>query len=410
VSWWKVAGAPTLGAQMASRRNGLGFIRLVLALTVLVAHAWTIGFAWPGLGALGVGTSGQANSLAIYGFFIISGFLITASGMKSGPATFAWRRFLRIFPGFWMCLIVTAFVLAPLASWREGRGLGAVWQATPGPVSYVWTNWFTSMDQFGIGSLLTGLPYGRASGGSVFDGSLWSLKYELTCYLVIGVLAVTGVLSRQRRVVVGLTAVFYATIVVGFVLTVSTMPRPVFPGAVGPFPLVGSFNVNQSVYLGFVFLLGALLRLYQDRIPMSGVLAALSAVVVVVSLWWEGFVVVGVPAYGYLLFYVAVAMPRRLQQVGRKRDYSYGVFLYAFPVEQMVTLFGGARWGLIAFIAISTAISLALAALSWHLVERPAMSLKNRTVRVPVWLRQRRPRAEQTAAVEDSRQDERTGV
>jgi peptidoglycan/LPS O-acetylase OafA/YrhL len=385
---------PSLEERFLPRSNGLGLIRLVLAFSVLLAHAWTLGFAWPGLGPLGTTTQGQANSLTVFGFFVVSGYLITSSGLSSRPERFAWHRFawhrlLRIMPGYWVCLLVTALVAAPLVAWYEGVGIAALWAGPGGSLHYLWTNSFTSMDQFGIADLLADTPYGRIVGGSVFDGSLWSLKYELACYILVGVLAAVGVLRRSPWLVLGLTAIFYLTLVIGFLVATPELVRPQFPGAVGPIPPLGYFNVNQSVYLGFMFLLGACIRLYQHRLPMHGAFAFAALVLLVLSLSVGGYVVVGMPAYAYLLMYLAIATPAWLHVVGRHRDYSYGVYLYSFPVEQVVALFGGTRWGLLPYILLCAGITLGLAMLSWHLVERPAMRLKNRSIG---WPRRRAPR------------------
>ena len=98
------------------RDNGLNFIRLFLAILVIVSHAYPIGGFGPDpvLGDLGVG------SLAVGGFFAISGYLITKSRFRTGFRRFAVRRALRIFPGYWACLIFTAFVAAGIAGIVRG--------------------------------------------------------------------------------------------------------------------------------------------------------------------------------------------------------------------------------------------------------------------------------------------------
>ncbi|HKT05869.1 MAG TPA: acyltransferase [Rugosimonospora sp.] len=370
-------GVPTLEERFQPRDNALGLLRLVFALMVLVAHTWPLGFAWPGLGWLGVATQGRANELALYGFFLLSGYLITGSGLTTTVRVFARHRFLRIFPGYWACLLLTVGVFAPVTAWYEHAGTDWIW-GHRGALGYLWTNLFASMEQYGIGDLLTTVPYRRVSGGSVFDGSLWSLKYELACYLVVAVLAGTGLLRRRPWVVPAVAVAYYLVIAVGFLAGLPSRARPVFAGAVGPFPLLGSFNVNQVVYLAFVFFLGASIRLYGRRLPMHGAIAAACVVALGVSVFLGGSDLIGLPAFAYLVFYLAVAAPRRLHRVGRRHDYSYGIYLYSFPVTQLAALVGANRWGLGLFVLVVVAATLALAIPSWHLIERPAMRRKDR--------------------------------
>jgi peptidoglycan/LPS O-acetylase OafA/YrhL len=277
--------------------------------------------------------------------------------------------------------------MAPAVSLYERHSLRGLWNNPQGPWQYVASNWFTGIQQFGISGLLSTTPYGRRGiGGSAFDGSLWSLPYELSCYVVIGILAVTAILRRAPRIVLLLTLITYGFIVSDLVGQAGWTPRPVDRGLVGPIPGVGSVNVQLLVYLGFLFLLGSVAQLYKDRLPMHPALAAMAAAAVLLSALFGGFFVIGLPCYAYVLLWAACVLPRALHGIGRRHDYSYGVYIYAFPVQQIVALVGGVRYGVFGFILLSAFGTAACAVLSWHLVERPAMSLKDwaPTLRQPV--------------------------
>src|SRR5947209_465064 len=107
-------GDPRPSSLSAALRGGnsLNAIRLVLAALVLVSHSWPLlGLPEP------TPVFGETlGSVAVAGFFAISGYLITGSRMKIGIVRFAWHRALRIYPGYWVVLVVTAFVLAPIVS------------------------------------------------------------------------------------------------------------------------------------------------------------------------------------------------------------------------------------------------------------------------------------------------------
>jgi peptidoglycan/LPS O-acetylase OafA/YrhL len=372
----------TLAERYDPRSNAFGLLRLLLAMGVLVAHSQTVGFAQPPLGL--TVTRGQIDlgSVAVKGFFLISGFLVTGSALRISWPRFGWHRLLRIMPAYWVCLVVTAFVFAPFVAYLERGTIHGIWHHPESPFRYVWFNAFLSMDQYRIGGLLTTTPFGRYAGGpSAFDGSLWSLRYEAACYVLIALLSVLAVLRRARWAVLFLTLCTVGLAVRDVVVTGQWAFHPVGHPELRPFPMVGAFTFDQVQYLLVMFLLGACAYLYRERIPMNGLLAAAAAAVFVVTLTTGGFLSLGLLAYAYLLLYAALALPRKLHRIGVDRDYSYGIYIYAFPMQQILGLLGATRFGPVAYLALTVLMTAILAALSWHLVERPAMSLKG--ARVP---------------------------
>ncbi len=369
---------PSLADRFNGRANSINFLRIMLALSVLVSHSWPLGLGHGDLGERETWGQSDVGTLSVYGFFLLSGFLITGSALRFSLPRYFWHRALRILPGFWVCLIVTAFVAAPAAALYEHGNLDGFISHPQGPLQYLKNNWFLSMSQYTISGLLNDVPYSHASGGA-FDGSLWSLKYEVLCYGVVALLALTAALSRARRVVLLLTAGAYWIILEDFLRANGVRTQPAGHGGLGPYPLVGQFSQQLLIYLLFFFMLGAVAKLYADRIPMHAAIAAAAVIAFLVSLRFGGFYPVGTVAWAYLVMYLSVALPRWFQKVGRRRDYSYGIYIYAFPVQQLVSMTVGLRYSLAGYIAISAAGTIVLAALSWHLVERPAMSLKDWT-------------------------------
>lgn len=371
---------PTLADRYDGRANSINFLRLVLAFAVLLSHSWPLGLGRPNLGLRETYGQTDVGTLAVYGFFVLSGFLITGSALRVTVRRYLWHRGLRILPGFWVCLIVTAFVAAPVVALDEQGSLRGLWSHPQGPWQYLQANWLLGMRQYPIGGLLSDVPYTGRAGGA-FDGSLWSLKYEVACYLLVALLAVGAALVRAKRIVLLLATAGYWVIVEDFVRGDGWRSLPPSHGPLGPYPLVGTFDQQLLIYLLFLFALGAVARLYAHRLPIHLALATLAAVTLALSMRYGGFYLVGLPAWAYLVMYAAVALPRWLQRVGRRRDYSYGVYIYAFPVQQMVALFVGVRYGLAGYLALSVLGTTVLAVLSWHLVERPAMALKDWTPR-----------------------------
>jgi peptidoglycan/LPS O-acetylase OafA/YrhL len=161
------------------RPNGITALRFFLAAAVVVFHAWPLGGF--GLDPVQVLTNGQARnggSIAIMAFFGLSGYLLVQSRQRSNPVKFAWRRALRIFPGYWISIIATAFVVGPwyLAfAWFPGPGVGA----------------------------------------SV-NASLWTLFPEMICYAVLAMIPVRALVVVVPGLLVGLALVSMQVLPMGF--------------------------------------------------------------------------------------------------------------------------------------------------------------------------------------------------
>ncbi|WP_441245638.1 acyltransferase family protein [Kitasatospora sp. McL0602] len=371
-----MAGART-GAESLpsawSARNGFGALRLALALAVIASHAMPLGFGRPNLGTAATHGQTDVGTLAVCGFFVLSGLLITRSGRRLGFWRFLWHRALRILPGLWCCLLVTALVVAPLLALHEGQDVTAWWSRPDGPWSYLAANWAVTVHQYGIGGLLAHVRY-----PGPFDGSLWSLRYELLAYLVVGLLAVAGVFRRARWVVV-------AAALTGFVVLARAaapydlLRAPTYAthgGTAFTLPVFGVGSTNLLVPLFLMFALGALAELYRERLPISGPAAGVALVLLLGSLRVGGFTLLGLPALAYLLVWCAMRMPGALRGVGARHDYSYGLYIYAFVAQQVLAEFGVNRWGYVPYVALSVVGAFSAAVLSWHLVEAPALRLK----------------------------------
>ena len=361
----------TLETAFSGRDNAFNLIRLFLALAVLFGHSRILGYnvhANPGNIPIDIG------GLAVSSFFALSGFLISR---RSSLLRYTWHRVLRIYPGLWVCLIVTAFVAAPL-NWLKVHGtLDGFFSAPNGPFDYVLNNWTTEMGQYAVSGMPDGVPYKFA-----FDGSLWTLKYELTCYFIVGILAVVGVLRRARVLVLLSTLALWAVIVYDN-LHDHTRIGPLVDGRATPdLPIFGSYTLFYAVMFGMFFAFGTLADLYHKIIPVNDVLGVASGVIVLIAMYLHLDVLgAAAPAMVYLLLWLSIRLPKPLRKIGLRNDYSYGVYIYAFVVQQVLAAYGVPKYGLLVYLLSSIALTLMVAAVSWHLVEKPAMRLKHWTPR-----------------------------
>ena len=371
-----VAGAPehstrvkyrTIGRSFSPRHNSLNFIRLVLATTVMVDHA-------VGLGGFKNDPFAQFGPLAVYSFFGISGYLIAASAAHNTVGRYLWQRVLRIFPAFWLCLFLTAFLFGLLAWAKQNPhcGVSCYLRAPLGPFDYVRQNLWLRIDQQAIANTLRGVPFGPA-----WNGSLWSLFYEFVCYLMLALFALSGLL-RHRWIVAILAAAAWGT---ELIITWN----PTFNAQVTIF---NATDATRFLQLVPIFLAGTLLYLYRDTIPDSFWLAAACAIVVALSFVIPldgrnrefGLTLTNVfaPALAYLMIWLGIHLP--FHKVGTRNDYSYGIYIYGYPVTQLLAVWGVYRWGVVGYTSSVVLLTSLFAVGSWWLIEKNALRLRK------IWL------------------------
>ncbi|MDN3226199.1 acyltransferase [Kocuria rhizophila] len=333
----------TLGDGLGNHDNALNFVRLVLAVVVIIVHAAPLGgfpdLPWHFL-----------SGTAVNGFFAISGFLIAGSSVQTSLTAFVWRRLLRIFPAYWTTLVLTAFVVAPVAGavgherWDGGSA-----------VSYVVDNAALRIHQWHIEDLLHDVPYPE-----VWNGSLWSLEYEGLAYIVAGLLL--GVAAVRRRPLPWLAALL---------LTVLCLQVLAF-GALD----IASSHYRLGLRLAGFFLAGMVLWAARHRVRVTWWLAVPAVVVVCAGRWMAepwGWTLTALPV-AYVVLWLGAVLPLR---IGARNDLSYGAYIYAFPLQQLLVVSGAASvLGYWAFCAVSVAVTLPVAWLSWTLLEKPALQWK----------------------------------
>jgi len=364
--------SPRLSEAFHPSENSLAFLRLFFAALVLLDHAVPLGGFNQDRNPIAGLTMNQTSlgTLAVAGFFVISGFLVTRSFVTSSTSLrYIWKRFLRIFPGFWVCLFVIVFAAAPIVYLQQQGNLHGYLQGhVDSPSSFVKANFWLGlpgvMSHWSIDGLLTKTPY-----RSTFDGSLWTLSYEFKCYLGVGLLGLFGLLRYGR----------YAVLALSTGLWTAELAQTLAPGSIGR--LVPVLGDPQLIDLAFLFSLGTVLFLFREKIPMADWCAGLAVMAFVVSLRTSLYAEVGQIAFAYLCFWLAVRLPVR--HADRYGDFSYGLYIYAFPVEQMASLYHLNRWGYVPYVAITMVVSIGVAIVSWHVVEQPAMKLKGFKLPMP---------------------------
>lgn len=340
----------TLATRFDPRANSLNAIRLLLAALVIVSHSWPLSGREP------EPTLGGANLgvWAVFGFFAISGFLVTRSRMNGQSATNYYRaRALRIFPAFLVCLVVVAFAFAPASILLDPAGS---WSPSSAG-SFVLRNlalYPPNLFQGGIAGTLTAVPFLE-----LWNGPLWTLFWEACCYIAVGV-AVT-LIPRSR---------LNAFLLIGFAgLTLVSLA-----GALGVVELPAMMTRIIPLFIAFVC--GALLFRFSERVRVNVITVSAAAVILALLIMANLVPQLALLPFAYLL--LAVGASPRLRRVGSRFDISYGIYIYGWPVQQTLALAFGESLPLPIFILLALLGTVPLAFLSCALIERPALRLKSK--------------------------------
>ncbi|MHA7209500.1 acyltransferase family protein [Arthrobacter sp. MDT1-65] len=337
------------GRPFDTRNNSLNLIRLVLALTVLVHHSWPLS-GRPEEPAFAGDTLG---GWAVAGFFVVSGYLITASRFSHSLGDYLVHRIARIMPAFIVCLVVVAGVFAPLGYLAARGTLDGFLTTGTTPFNYVFSNLGLKMVTYDVAGTPADVPYPGA-----WNGSLWSLYYEFYCYAI---LAFIGVFAIIRKSPWPLTLLFVASVVAHASIGDITAYTQ------------GNFDFDLLFRLLPFFLGGAVVQAWKDRIgihwlPGAVSVAASVAITALVPNWGGAASAVFI-AYGIL--WISTLLPSPL--LIRKNDVSYGVYIYAFPIQQLLAIHGVHERGLAVYMLVAAVLTVAAGIASWLLVERPVM-------------------------------------
>lgn len=338
-----------LGDVCRGRDNNLNLIRIVAAGSVLVSHAWVITSGHEAAQPLHNLLEFDLGRLAVMTFFAISGFLIARSYERQ-PTVRQWlaARALRLFPALTVMLLLTALVLGPVFT---ALPLDAYF-SDPRTQSYVPNNLTLALRQADLPGVFASNPWPYET-----NGSLWSLYYEVLCYGGVLMMGLAGAF-RAWKPLIASAAVFVALNAALVLAPVEAFPNGfrTFLSVAMPFACGVAFHVARAWLPLSIWLLA----------PM-----ALAAYLVRATPLYHPALVL---ALSYAVFLVAYLPRGRILRYNAVGDYSYGVYIYAWPVQQAVVQ-GFGPMGPLENIAIAAPITLGLAMLSWKLIEKPALAL-----------------------------------
>jgi peptidoglycan/LPS O-acetylase OafA/YrhL len=339
----------TLADVFVGKSNNLTFIRLMAALAVIYGHTTAIvPGATPDWIVVTTGYA-FAGGVAVDLFFLISGFLVTASILNSGVKNYVVSRALRIYPALWVNLILVTFVIGgivttlPLSEylvspevWAYFKGLALTYKG---------------------GFFLPGVFTQNAN--QAVNGSIWSVVIEVWLYVAVLGFYLFG-LMRSRAL---FNTLFFVMIVAIW------SDKTLVPTA-----LSGATLLHVSLF----FYIGSFLYMNRESIPVSPYFMLIALFLAGITLNTDRF------AFGYILllmtFFCSASFFKQFAWMDKWGDYSYGVYLYGWPAQQFTAWafpgFSGAQNCI-----TSMTIALICGIASWHLIEKKALRLKKHFVK-----------------------------
>ena len=344
--------------ELNNRDNSLNLLRLVFASLVLLMH--TFGF----IGATNnlPGPIRYLTGLAVPCFFVVSGYLITASALKNDLKTFFKKRFARIYPAYFVCLIMIILLFAPIAYVLQfGFDLGGYITQNPTPIKFLIFNLPLFLVSPQIGQTLT------AIGINTWNGSVWTLIFEFGCYIAIALITKLLINFKKNNLFKTVFGIYLILIIFSIFY-----PRP---------DIIPQRNIMNlivfAVNLFSIFLGGSIIYLIKDKIVFNiryTILAFLFCVIVMSTLRYAWATEICAIPMTYIILYISVKLksPKFIQE----NDISYGVYIYAWPIQTLIAIIlavYGIKCNVWIYTSICFIITCAFASLSWFLLEKPIL-------------------------------------
>lgn len=337
------------------RDNNLNLIRMAAATGVLVSHAWPLSSGPDAVQPLVTLTEHSLGTLCVYIFFVISGFLIAQSFERSSTKTrFVNARVLRLVPGLFVSVAVVALLMGPIVTTLTVGDYftdRSTWMSILRNTAMAWP-------EYELPGVFMDNPH------PTVQGSIWTLFHEALCYVGVFIVGVLGLFARRAL----LTPLLFAWIALAFVIAWRDI------SVIHP-------RVEEFFPLSIPFVVGTLLYVWREKVQLT-----VFAVPVFIGL---AALLKGTPAYelafvwavAYATFWAGYVPKGSIRSYNQLGDYSYGMYIYAFPIQGLVVWLFGAM-GPYENMAWSIPLTLVLSILSWHLIERPALSLRDRKKRL----------------------------
>ncbi len=342
-----------------NRDNNFNLIRFIAASLVLYSHSFALaigsGDAEPLRSFIGM----TLGTISVDIFFVTSGFLIASSFFgRNNIIAFTWARVLRIFPALIIAVAFCTFVIG-------------LFFTTDAPAEYL-TNKETYRYFLKNITLFFGVEYNlpgvfaETPHKHAVNGSIWTLPYEVKMYAYLAIIGSTLIYCKKWFKTNFLKIIFLCIAVIAISANIINHFQPFIP--------------EKFIRLFTLFFTGTAFYIWRDNIYLSSRVFLLLVIALSISIFEkELFFVIYSISIAYLIFYIAYVPAGIIRNFNKTGDYSYGIYIYAYPVQQSIA-------ALIPDVSIPIMIALSffftfiLSFISWHLIEKKALKMKDHYV------------------------------
>jgi peptidoglycan/LPS O-acetylase OafA/YrhL len=359
----------TVGAKLDETRGigqGFDFLRVALAMLVVFNHSFLIVEG-------NYNTVDEYNLWAVFGttmplFFALSGFLITGSAQRLRLKDFLLNRSLRIVPALAVDIFVAAIAIGSLVttvSWHTYFSDQRFFHYFLNIIGFI---------HYELPGVFTSNPFANQ-----VNGSLWTVPFEIGCYALMSGLILCG--AVRSRTGITIAAAGFVTVYYSLYFYFSTHASPLAAEtAVNHY--LQNFVSGRGNFLYFYFLAGAIVYIFRYNLPYSGRLAIAAAAAIllngvgVIPLGAGKPLILALPV-GYLTAYLGLLPFKKLPLYSRG-DYSYGIYLYAYPLQQLLVLLFPGQFSVVPHFILSTMLVTGVAMISWHCIEKPVLRIRKK--------------------------------
>lgn len=309
----------------------------------------------------------DSGSLAVLGFFILSGFLTTQSMLHSkNYLDYLKKRLLRIVPAFLVCLVCISLLLGPLFTKMnivEYLTSSSTWK-------FIWYNITFNVGEKYIGTpgdLFKDAPY-PGNGDAAANGSMWTLHIEFGCYILMIVLSFFFML-RHRFMMIAFTVV----IGILYFMNMKYKYMP-FNLPVKQFWVLGYFELPHFLKFGFYYCMGSLMYLYRDKILYSHRFLLLAVLLLGISVYMHKFNEWLMILLPYIV--ISVGINFSFKPFRKLGDPSYGLYIYAWPIQTVIVVLTDNKISVYGLFFTATLATLVVSMISWRYIEKPMLTFK----------------------------------
>lgn len=336
------------------RNNNFDVLRLFAAILVIEGHAFALTKSNLLEPVSYLVKSTYSGAIAVAIFFLISGYLITKSYLSSNNIIkYFLSRIFRIIPGLLVCCVLTIFVIIPISFSVLGKLPNDYF------INISTYNYLKNILLYPVQYNIENIKFSTMSEGRTINGSLWTLSYEFTCYVMVAILGVMRLLRRE---------IILMMFIISYVFFLVNYPTN---------QIVFKYqDTDHVIYFLSLFLCGSCFYLFRDTIVFRKSYFIFSIIILMFFAYYGKFFIHGVVTFGaYIVFFIAFQVKPKCNILVRNGDFSYGIYIYGFLIQQVAVLFFGENMSPFSNMLITYLCVIFLSILSWKFVENPCLLL-----------------------------------